>query len=259
MSMIDALSIFSKHASSIITVGTCAAYGGIPAADPNPTNAMGVEDALNHIGEPRSVINIPGCPIHPDWLVGTIVSILTGQNVALDDKGRPLAYFSKKIHDTGNCPFKDEPKAHTLGMPDYCLKDIGCRGPETYCDSFSRMWNSPAKGQNGVNWCIDAGSPCIGCTEPKFPDGMSPFYNLNDLSIKKAEYKVAEQEFRVEAISIYQPDDVLTLEGFGQMTWRADHNKYEYKVKPVAYPGDSVTVTSSRSGKSATMSVKYSD
>jgi hydrogenase small subunit len=179
MSMIDALSVFGKHASQIITVGTCAAYGGIPASGPNPTDAMGVEDALNHIGQPRSVINIPGCPIHPDWFVGTIVSILTGQKVDLDDKGRPLAYFGKKIHDTGNCPYKEEPQADTLGMPGYCLKDIGCKGPKTYADCFSRKWNSGQAGANGVNWCIEAGSPCIGCTEPQFPDGdFAPFYKL---------------------------------------------------------------------------------
>jgi hydrogenase small subunit len=259
MSMIDALRVFSAHASQIITVGTCAAYGGIPAAGSNPTDAMGVEEALNHIGQPQSVINIPGCPIHPDWLVGTVVSILTGQKVNLDDKGRPLSYFGKKIHDTGNCPYKEEPKAHTLGMPGYCLKDIGCNGPETYCDSFVRQWNSPAKGQNGVNWCISAGSPCIGCTEPKFPDGMSPFYRLSEFHIKKAEYKIAEQEFRVEAISIHQPDDVLTLEGYGQMPWKGSRNKYEYRVKPVGEPGNSVTVTSSRLGKSVSKSIEYKD
>lgn len=259
MSMLDALGIFSKNASAIVAVGTCAAYGGIPAANPNPTEAMGVEKALKHIGQPKSVVNIPGCPIHPDWLVGTLISVLTGQPLNLDDKGRPLSYFGKnmKIHDTGNCPYKEEPKAHTLGMPGYCLKDIGCRGPETYCDSFVRQWNSPAKGQNGVNWCISAGSPCIGCTEPKFPDGMSPFYRLSELNIKKAVYKIPEQEFMVEAISIYQPDDVLTLEGYGQMTWRADKNRYEYRVRPIGEPGNSVTVTSSKSGKSVSELIEY--
>jgi hydrogenase small subunit len=179
MSMIDALSVFSKHASGIISVGTCAAYGGIPAAGSNPTDAMGVKDALDHIGQPKSVINIPGCPIHPDWLVGTLVSILTGQKVDLDDKGRPLTYFGKKIHDTGNCPYKGTPQVDMLGDEKGCLKELGCKGPKTYADCFSRKWNCGQAGGDGVNWCIEAGSPCIGCTEPQFPDGdFSPFYKL---------------------------------------------------------------------------------
>jgi hydrogenase small subunit len=178
MTMLDALGIFSKHASKVISVGTCAAYGGIPAAGSNPTDAMGVEDALNHLGQPKSVINIPGCPIHPDWLVGTVVSILTGQKVDLDDKGRPLTYFGKKIHDTGNCPYKGEHEVRILGEKG-CLKELGCKGPKTYADCFSRKWNTGKAGANGVNWCIEAGSPCIGCTEPQFPDGdFAPFYKL---------------------------------------------------------------------------------
>jgi hydrogenase small subunit len=176
LSMIDALGVFSAHASQIVAVGTCASYGGIPAAGPNPTGAMGVTDALNHIGQPKGVINIPGCPIHPDWLVGTLISALTGKAINLDGKGRPLAYYGKKIHDTGNCPYKGGHEVKTLGEKG-CLKEMGCKGPKTYADCFSRKWNSGQVGENGVNWCIEAGSPCIGCTEPQFPDGdFSPFY-----------------------------------------------------------------------------------
>ncbi len=176
LSMIDALGVFSEHASQIIAVGTCASYGGIPAAGPNPTGAMGVTDALNHIGQPKGVINIPGCPIHPDWLVGTLISALTGQTINLDEKGRPLTYYGKKIHDSGNCPYKGGHEVHTLGEKG-CLKEMGCKGPKTYADCFSRKWNSGQVGEDGVNWCIEAGSPCIGCTEPQFPDGdFAPFY-----------------------------------------------------------------------------------
>lgn len=176
LTMIDALKIFSKNAGHIVAVGTCASYGGIPASGPNPTDALSVTDALAHLGLSNSVINIPGCPMHPDWLVGTLVNVLTGQDIPLDDHNRPLAYYGKKIHDEGNCPYKGEQEVKVLGQKG-CLKELGCKGTKTFADCFSRKWNSPGVGQNGVSWCIGAGSPCIGCTEPKFPDGdFAPFY-----------------------------------------------------------------------------------
>jgi hydrogenase small subunit len=256
LNMIDALEVYGKNASQIISIGTCASYGGMYAADPNPTNALSTSDALKTLGVNKSVVNIPGCPIHPDWLVGTIIDLLVGNNIDLDEDGRPTRFFGEKIHDEGNCPFKKDPKIHKLGMKG-CLKDIGCRGPQTHSDCFSRQWNSPAKGQDGVNWCIGAGSPCIGCTEPKFPDGMSPFYNIGELMILKAEYKILDQELRVEAASAHQPDDTLTLQGYGNMTLKGD--KYEYRVRPVASPDNSITVTSSISGKSVTKAVEFKE
>jgi hydrogenase small subunit len=178
MTMLSALELFAKYASQIIAVGTCATYGGIPAGNPNPTSAKGVSDALTYLNQPKPVINIPGCPMHPDWLVGTIVDLLTGQTVALDEYSRPLKFYPiKKIHDT--CPFKGTGESHVLGVG-RCLKELGCKGPRTHCDCNVRKWNSPAQGQFGVNWCMAAGSPCIGCTEPDFPDGMTPFYKLGD-------------------------------------------------------------------------------
>lgn len=183
MTMIDAFSQLSSNADMIIAIGTCAAYGGIPAASPNPTNAMGVTDALSHLQIDKTVINIPGCPTHPDWFVGTVVKLLAGQTVDLDSKGRPSEYFgdisSQKIH--AKCPFRPSkwpdgvPMAAQIG--DFgCLEDVGCKGKETWADCPILKWNSPAQGENGVNWCIGARTPCHGCVEPEFPDGMTPFF-----------------------------------------------------------------------------------
>jgi hydrogenase small subunit len=203
--MIEAMGKFGAAASQIIAVGACASFGGIPAAAPNPTQALGVSGALSHLGIQKPVINISGCPIHPDWLVGTISTILTtGAAPALDSSGRPTAYFGAPVHNT--CPNLSSYNStyarqinhardrscltcHTrtdshvanprsLGSGG-CLYALGCKGKKTYADCATRKWNSPAKGQPGVNWCVQAGSPCIGCTEPTFPDGMSPFYTLN--------------------------------------------------------------------------------
>lgn len=205
MTMTDALGKFGATASQIIAVGTCAAFGGIPAGAPNPTQALSVSAALSRLGISKPVINIPGCPIHPDWLVGTISSLLVnGTPGTLDAYGRPTAFFGALVHDAcpnlssfnssyservrhaGNrsclaCHTRTDnhvPNPRSLGAGG-CLYALGCRGRQTYCDCPTRKWNSPAKGQPGVNWCVQAGSPCIGCTEPSFPDGMAPFYTLN--------------------------------------------------------------------------------
>jgi hydrogenase small subunit len=178
LTMLDALGVFAKHAGYVVAVGTCAAYGGIPAGTPNPTAALGVSDALVQLGQTKTVVNIPGCPVHPDWLVGTLINVLTEQSLNLDINNRPQQYFGQKIHDWGNCPFRGQEEVKVLGESG-CLKDLGCKGPKTFADCFSRRCNSPGPGQPGVNWCIGAGSPCIGCTELSFPDGdFSPFYTL---------------------------------------------------------------------------------
>jgi hydrogenase small subunit len=205
MTMIDAMAKFGAAASQIIAVGACASFGGIPSGNPNPTQALSVDEALAHLKISKRTINIPGCPVHPDWLVGTISSILVNGKVpALDAYGRPTEFYGATMHS--KCPYlasynstygpraghadnrscltchsrtdSHVPNPRSLGTSG-CLYALGCKGRQTYCDCPSRKWNSPAQGKPGVNWCVQSGSPCIGCTEPNFPDGMSPFYTLN--------------------------------------------------------------------------------
>ena len=178
MTMLEAFDRFSENATHILAIGTCAAYGGIPSANPNPTGSLGVRNALDYLGRSKPLVNLPGCPAHPDWFVGTVTYLLTnGQPPALDADGRPFSYFSINVHQ--QCPLKgaSSPRANTLG--EYgCLQNLGCKGRQTRADCPLRKWNSAGPGQNGVNWCIGARTPCHGCTEPTFPDGMTPFYNL---------------------------------------------------------------------------------
>jgi NiFe hydrogenase small subunit HydA len=176
MSMHQALQSFSGNAAYILTLGTCAAYGGVSAGAPNPTRAKGVGQLLG--SDPR-LINLPGCPAHPDWMVGTITYLITnGHTPPLDAHRRPLEFFGKRVHD--NCF-----KRHTLcGQPvladqlsaEGCMEYLGCKGKKTYSDCPMRKWNSGGAGQFGVNWCVGSHSPCLGCVQPTFPDGMSPFY-----------------------------------------------------------------------------------
>ena len=166
----------ARKAKAVIAVGVCAAYGGIPAAENNPTGAQSVSEFLKKEGISKPVISIPGCPIHPDWLVGTLVHVLKFGIPALDESGRPKMFFGNLIHD--KCPrfadYEREKFAKTFS-DDGCLFKLGCLGPNTHSDCTVRLWNS------GTNHCIKAGSPCIGCTSKEFAIKTSfPFFRKND-------------------------------------------------------------------------------
>lgn len=180
VTMESAFDVFWRNASHILAIGTCASYGGIPAGNPNPTTALGVNGALSYLGISKkkrpTVINIPGCPAHPDWIVGTVAALLAGGVPELDRDGRPIEFFDSAIHY--NCPNRGGGlKAKKLGDPG-CLVGLGCNGQQTHGDCPIRQWNASEPLGYGVNWCVGAGNPCQGCTEPTFPDGMSPFYSL---------------------------------------------------------------------------------
>ncbi len=176
MSMYDGVMSFAENAGFIMAVGACATFGGCTAAAPNPTNAKGVGEVLG--SDPR-LINVPGCPCHPDWIVGTVAYLLTNGHVPpLDEHRRPLQFFGKQIHH--NC-FKrglvcgETVFATKLGE-EGCMERLGCKGKHTHADCYVRKWNSSGPGEYGVNWCIESQSPCLGCVEPSYPDGMSPFF-----------------------------------------------------------------------------------
>lgn len=149
-----------SKAKAVLNVGTCSSFGGIPAAGDNPTDCVPVSRIVDN-----TMINIPGCPPHPDWIVGTLAYVLLYNSIPeLDTHGRPKMFFGGIIHD--NCPrrqyFDNGIYARNFSDPG-CLLELGCKGPIAHCDSTTRLWNG------GTNWCIKAGAPCIGCTEPEFP------------------------------------------------------------------------------------------
>jgi hydrogenase small subunit len=174
VTMLQRVTELAQDALAVIAMGTCASFGGIPAAPPNPTGCVSVQKALAAKGITKPLINIPGCPPHPDWFVGTVASvILSGLPKAedLDDFLRPKAYYGKLIHE--NCPrraYFDEGKFAKKFGEDGCLYELGCKGPITHADCPLRRWNS------GTNWVIGAGAPCNGCTQPEFPNETAPFY-----------------------------------------------------------------------------------
>lgn len=165
---LEALQEFAPRAGHIIAVGDCAAFGGPAAAHPNPGGAKGVWDVVTA----RPVINIPGCPAHPDWVTGTMGHLVLYGVPELDAYNRPRMFFGRTIHELcqRRQQFEDGIFAAFPGE-EGCLYKVGCKGPVTHADCPLRQWN------HYVNWPVKAGTPCIGCSSPHFPDGMMPFYN----------------------------------------------------------------------------------
>jgi quinone-reactive Ni/Fe-hydrogenase small subunit len=171
----------AKDSAAVVAVGTCATFGGVPAASPNPTGAVGVQDIVKG----KAIINIPACPANPANITGTILHfVLTGQVPELDHLNRPKFAFGYRIHD--NC----ERRAHfdagefveewgdKGAENNFCLYKMGCKGPMTFNNCSIVRYNS------GTNWPIGAGHGCIGCSEPDFWDKYAYERPMADANIK---------------------------------------------------------------------------
>ncbi|MBI4444263.1 MAG: hydrogenase small subunit [Acidobacteria bacterium] len=161
------------YAMAFVAVGTCASFGGLPQANPNPTGAVALEDII----QTRPVINLPGCPANPDVLMGVLVHYLVfGRLPEVDAQKRPLFAYGKRIHDTCERRPHYDAGQFALAFDDYgaregyCLYKLGCKGPQTYNICAAWRWNSSA------SWPVKAGHPCIGCSERQFWDRFTPFY-----------------------------------------------------------------------------------
>ncbi|MCJ8172918.1 hydrogenase small subunit [Clostridium botulinum] len=162
---LEAIKMAGEKAKYVVTVGTCSSYGGISAAKPNPSGSKRVDAVIN-----KEVIKLPGCPCHPDWVVGTLAHLVTYGKPELDNKGRPILFYGITIHDscTRRGFFDKRIFAKKFGE-EGCMFKLGCRGPVTKTDCPRRKWNGY------INWPIGDNTNCIGCAQERFPDGMEPF------------------------------------------------------------------------------------
>ncbi|GAB7023831.1 hydrogenase small subunit [Salidesulfovibrio brasiliensis] len=164
----------ASKAIATIAMGSCASFGGVQAAAPNPSGAKGTNEALEAVGV--KAINIAGCPPNPMNFVGTVVHLLTKGMPELDNWNRPKLFYADTVH--AHCPrqehFNKGEFAPSFDSKEakkgWCLYKLGCKGPYTYNNCPTALFNQ-------VNWPVQAGAPCIGCSEPNFWDDYSPFFH----------------------------------------------------------------------------------
>ncbi|ADP70240.1 hydrogenase (NiFe) small subunit HydA [Rhodomicrobium vannielii ATCC 17100] len=170
---VEQLKYAAANAKAVISWGSCASWGCVQAAKPNPTQAVPVHKVIHD----KPIIRVPGCPPIPEVMTAVITYILTFERIPeLDRQGRPKMFYSQRIHD--KCyrrPHFDagqfvEAWDDENARKGYCLYKMGCKGPTTYNSCSTTRWNG------GVSFPIQAGHGCIGCSEDGFWDNGS-FYN----------------------------------------------------------------------------------
>jgi NiFe hydrogenase small subunit HydA len=171
----DIVASLCEHAHVVVAMGTCAAFGGVPASGGNPTDAVGMQylreepeggllerSYRSKAGLP--VINVSGCPAHPNTMVQTLIWALTGAKMELDHLNRPLEFFSTLVHQgcTRNEYHEFDVEEHQLGKAGCLYFNLGCEGPNTMATCNSILWNNQSSKTR-------AGVPCFACTSPSFP------------------------------------------------------------------------------------------
>ena len=166
-------------ASAVMAIGTCAAYGGIPAMRNNPTGAMGLPDYLGHDWKAKTglpIVCLPGCPVQPDNASEMLLYLslfVVGRTPApeLDEQLRPVTLFARTTREgCTRAGFTEQGKfATTYGPDPRCLVKLGCKGPVVKCNVSQRGWI------NGIGGCPNVGGICMACTMPGFPDKYMPF------------------------------------------------------------------------------------
>lgn len=177
----DLVAELAARADVVLAVGTCSAFGGIPAATPNPGDCIGMQFDRERPGgllppEWRSrrglpVINIAGCPAHPHAMTQTIAWLAAGLPLTLDELNRPATHFSTVVHQgcTRNEYHEYNIEDEQPGSRACLFFNLGCQGPLTRAVCNSDLWN-------GVSSKTRVGVPCFGCTSPAFPREADLFH-----------------------------------------------------------------------------------
>jgi hydrogenase small subunit len=174
---VEQLLEMADSCKAVISWGSCASWGCVQAARPNPTRATPVHEVIRD----KPVIKVPGCPPIAEVMTGVLTYILTFDRLPeLDRQGRPLMFYGQRIHDkcyrrphfdAGQFVESWDDEAARRG---YCLYKMGCKGPTTYNACSTIRWNG------GVSFPIQSGHGCIGCSEDGFWDKGSFYQHVTD-------------------------------------------------------------------------------
>ncbi|MDX1812029.1 MAG: HupU protein [Gammaproteobacteria bacterium] len=175
--MMKWLEQLSARAGHVVAVGSCAAYGGITRGGGNVVEACGLQYEEDQAGgllgsdfrdpEGLPVINIAGCPTHPNWVTETLMQLAAGEldNSALDELGRPRSYCDQLVHH--GCPrnefYEYKASANEHSQLGCLMENLGCAGTQAHADCNIRLWN-------GEGSCLRGGYACINCTAPGFEE-----------------------------------------------------------------------------------------
>jgi hydrogenase small subunit len=163
----------AANAGLIVAVGTCASFGGLPKAAPNPTGAVSIEQMMKSLHITVPLINVSGCPPVPEVITGTILLYIARGMPALDKLRRPKTFFKETVHEECNREEYLEDGPHVKVFDDRnarfggCLIEMGCKGPVTHNACTKIKWNQ------GVSFPMKSGHGCIGCSEPDFWDRLN--------------------------------------------------------------------------------------
>lgn len=154
------VSALAPKAAAVVAIGTCATWGGIPAASGHVTGAMGLGDFLpagflSRAGLP--VVNLPGCAPSGDAFIEALSYVMLHLEglvpIDLDDLGRPRWLYSTPT------------RLQSQRRPDGSVRSpeltAGCPVPD-------RGWI------NRLGGCARLGGSCNGCTRSDFPDTTLP-------------------------------------------------------------------------------------
>ena len=180
--MIDWVSDLARHSRYTMAVGSCAAFGGITASGSNPADACGLQYDGSHpggllgdayrSGAGLPVINVAGCPAHPNWVLETLQALArSGFDVDdLDALQRPRSFADQLVHH--GCPrneyYEYKASARAPSQLGCLMEHMGCLGTQAHADCNTRLWN-------GEGSCIRGGYACINCTAPEFEEPGHPF------------------------------------------------------------------------------------
>jgi hydrogenase small subunit len=216
---LDHLREAATNADAIVAVGSCAVDGGwiraVPASE--KADGVGVRDVPELTGG-KPVVNLPTCPVNPEWVVAVVLDhLMLGRLPDLDADGRPRLIYGATIHD--NCPrrghFENGEFVEAFGTPaeaaGWCLYKMGCKGPQTMTNCPLVRWNRKA------SWCVESGSPCIGCGNGDWVTKDAPF-------LKRMPNVMGIRPETVGAIAGTVAVAGLTVHGIAQtMTGRLGH------------------------------------